>query len=140
MTPLGFPTSSGVWIRFCALCVTPEQCVAAAVPGVCSYGAEVQDPDGWAVSDGFLVAWKAELWLGDPVHSMGCLFPDGQPSHSTLLASLWVLWVSELQSRKGDPWLSHPCMGQHSSRREPQVDGSGFTLVRRAGVASQCVS
>lgn len=96
--------------------------------------------DGQPLTDGSLVAWKAELWLGDPIHSIWCLFPGGLSSHSTPLASLWVLWVSELQSRKGDLWLSHPCMGQLSSRREPQVDVNGFTLVRRAGVASQCVS
>lgn len=95
---------------------------------------------GTLLAHGFLVAWEAELWLGDPVHPMGCLFPGGLSSHSTPLASLWALWVSELQSRKGNPWLSHPCMGQLSRRREPQVDVSGFILVRRAGVASQCVS
>lgn len=96
--------------------------------------------DGHSLADGFLVAWEAELWLSDPVHPMGCLFPGGLSSHSTPLASLWVLWVSQQQSRKGDPQLSHPCMGQLSRRREPQVDVIGFTLGRRAGVASQCVS
>lgn len=58
MTPFGCATDSGVWVVCCALRLTPERCVAPAFPGVCSHGAVVQDPDGWAVSG--MDYW----WLG----------------------------------------------------------------------------
>lgn len=92
--------------------------------------------DGPSLRDGFLVAWKAELWLGNPVHPMS---PDGLSSHREGAPHghrCGYCGCLNCRAGKGIHVFPIPAWGSFPGGENLR----SISVVSRAGGASQCVS